>query len=133
KAAGAALPSLTKSLGKEYPYPGVEMQEQRAQAFFDARKWKEAPREFEKLQGMLHEPANPHRQLAELRIAEARVQLRGPSSLVSSLNLPDFDVDAERLYALSQIYRTDKKENEMLFVIEKLAGKYPASRWTEEA
>ena len=133
KVAATALPPLIKSLGKEYPYPGVELQEQRAQAFFDARKWKEARSEFEKLQGMLHEPANPHRQLAQLRIAQARVQLNGPSSLVSSLNLPDFDVDAERLYALSQIYRTDKKENEMLSVIEQLAQKYPASKWTEEA
>jgi soluble lytic murein transglycosylase len=133
KVAATALPPLIKSLGKEYPYPGVELQEQRAQAFFDARKWKEARSEFEKLQGMLHEPANPHRQLAQLRIAQARVQLNGPSSLVASLNLPDFDVDAERLYALSQIYRTDKKENEMLSVIEQLAQKYPASKWTEEA
>jgi soluble lytic murein transglycosylase len=132
KAAGITLPSLTKSLGKEYPYPGVELQERRAQAFFDARKWKEARAEFEKLQGMLHEPENPHRQLAELRVAEARVQLKGPSSLVSSLTLTDFDVDAERLYALSQIYRSDKKENEMLSVIEQLAQKYPASKWTEE-
>ena len=132
KAAGIILPSLTKSLGGEYPYPGVELQERRAQAFFDARKWKEARTEFEKLQGMLHEPENPHRQLAELRIAEARVQLKGPSSLVSSLTLTDFDVDAERLYALSQIYRSDKKENEMLASIEQLAQKYPASKWTEE-
>jgi len=132
KVAATALPQLSKALGKEYPYPGVELQEQRAQAFFDARKWKEARSEFEKLQGMLHEPANPHRQLAQLRIAQARVQLNGPSSLVSSLTLPDFDVDAERLYALSQIYRTDKKENEMLSVIEQLAQKYPASKWAED-
>jgi len=133
KVAATALPQLIKALGKEYPYPGVELQEQRAQAFFDARKWKEARSEFDKLQGMLHEPENPHRQLAQLRVAEARVQLHGPSSLVASLNLPDFDVDAERLYALSQIYRTDKKENEMLSVVEQLAQKYPASKWTEEA
>jgi peptidoglycan lytic transglycosylase len=133
KAAATALPPLTKSLGKEYPYPGVDFQEQRAQAFFDARKWKEARTEFEKLQGMLHEPANPHRQLAQLRIAEARVQLKGPASLVSSLELPDFDVDAERLYELSQIYRTDKKETEMLAAIEQVAQKYPSSKWAEDA
>jgi soluble lytic murein transglycosylase len=51
---------------------------------------------------------------------------------VSSLELTDFDVDAERLYALSQTYRSDKKENEMLSAIEQLAQKYPASKWTEE-
>jgi len=133
KVAAAALPQLIKALGKEYPYPGAELQQERAQAFFDAHKWKEARSEFEKLLGMLQDPANPHRQLAQLRIAEARVQLKGPSSLVSSLNIMDFDVDAERLYALSQIYRTDKKESEMLAVIEQLAQKYPASKWTEDA
>ena len=133
KVAATALPQLSKALGKEYPYPGIELQEQRAQAFFDARKWKEARSEFEKLQGMLHEPANPHRQLAQLRIAEARVQLQGSSSLVSSLTLTDFDVDAQRLYTLSQIHRSDKKENEMLSVIEQLVQKYPASKWTEDA
>lgn len=133
KAAGTALPLLIKSLGKEYPYPGVELQEQRAQGFFDARKWKEARSEFEKLQGMLHEAANPHRQLAQLRIAEARVQLKGPASLVSSLALSDFEVDAERLFELSQIYRSDKKENEMLAAIEQTAQKYPSSKWAEEA
>lgn len=132
KAAGAALPSLMKSLGKEYPYPGVELQEQRAQAFFDARKWKEARAEFEKLLGMLREPANPHRQLAQLRIAEARVQLKASPSLLASLEVSDFDVDAERLYALSQFYRTDKKENEMLSAIEQLVQKYPAGKWAED-
>jgi soluble lytic murein transglycosylase len=132
KAAATALPSLTKSLGKEYPYPGVELQEHRAQAFFDARKWKEARAEFEKLQGMLHEPTNPHRQLAQLRIAEARVQLKGPAALVSSLALSDSDVDAERLYVLSQIYRSDKKEGEMLGAIDQLVQKYPASKWAED-
>jgi soluble lytic murein transglycosylase len=132
KAAATALPSLTKILGKEYPYPGVELQEQRAQAFFDARKWKEARSEFEKLQGMLHEPENPHRQLAQLRVAEARVQLKGPPSLVSSLALTDFEVDAERLYALSQIYRSEKKEGEMLGAVDQLVQKYPASKWAEE-
>jgi len=132
KAAGTALPPLMRSLGKEYPYPGVELQEQRAQAFFDGHKWKEARAEFEKLLGMLHDPANPHRQLAQLRIAEARVQLKASPSLVASLVVPDFDVDAERLYALSQFYRSDKKESELLSAIEQLVQKYPASKWAEE-
>jgi soluble lytic murein transglycosylase len=132
KPAGVALPQLVKMLGKEYPYAGVEMQEQRAQAFFDAHKWKEGRAEFEKLLTMLHDPANPHRQLAQLRIAQARVQLKGSASLIASLDPTDFDVDAERLYALSQIYRTDKKENEMLAAIDQLVQKYPTSKWAED-
>ena len=65
KVAAGALPQLIRSLSKEYPYPGVELQEQRAQAFFDAHKWKEARAEFDKLLTMLRDPANPHRQLAQ--------------------------------------------------------------------
>src|SRR5262249_889084 len=132
KPAGAALPGLQKNLGREYPYPGVEMQEQRAEAFFVARKWKEAPTEYTQLFGMLKDPANVHRQWAQLRIAQARVQLKAPTSLVSSLALTDSEADAERLYALSQMYRSDKKESEMLSEIEQLAQKYPSSKWTEE-
>jgi len=59
KPAGSALSQVMHALGREYPYPGVEMQEQRAQAFYDAHKWKEARAEFEKLLTMLKDPENP--------------------------------------------------------------------------
>jgi soluble lytic murein transglycosylase len=133
KMAAAALPQLTRMLGKEYPYPGVEMQEQRAQAFFDARKWREARAEFEKLLTMLKDPANPHRQMAQLRVAQARVQLKSSTSLIAALAPTDSDVDAERLFVLSQAYRNDKKESDMLPAIEQVVRKYPTSRWAEEA
>lgn len=132
KAADSALKKILHEMGKEYPYPGVELQQQRAQAFYDAHKWKEARAEFEKLLAMLHDVQNPNRQLAELRIAEARVQLRGSPKLLASLKTPDFDVDAERLYALSQLYRSDKKNDEMFATLNELTQKYPLSRWNEE-
>ena len=133
KAAGSALPQISKALAKEYSYPGVEMQELRAQAFYDAHKWREARAEFEKLFSMLKDSANPTRQRAQLRAAECRVQLKGSSTLLSSLNTPDPDVDAERRYSLSQAYRSAKKNGDMLSTIEQLAQKYPQSKWTEEA
>jgi soluble lytic murein transglycosylase len=132
KPAEIALKKILHEMGKEYPYPGVELQQQRAQAFYDAHKWKEARAEFEKLLGMLHDPLNPNRQLAELRVAEARVQLKGSPKLVASLKTPDFEVDAERLYALSQFYRTDKKFDEMFAALNELTQKYPLSKWNEE-
>lgn len=132
KAADSALKRILREMGKEYPYPGVELQQQRAQAFYDAHKWKEARAEFEKLLAMLHDVQNPNRQLAELRIAEARVQLKGSPKLLASLKTPDFDVDAERLYALSQLYRSDKKNDEMFATLNELTQKYPLSRWNEE-
>lgn len=132
KPAGAAMTQVMHALGKEYPYPGVELQEQRAQAFYDAHKWREARAEFEKLLTMLKDPANPSRQRAQLRVAECRVQQKGSASLIAALNTPDLEVDAERLYALSQAYRTAKKESEMLSALGMLAQKYPVSKWNED-
>jgi len=132
KPAGSAMTQVMHALGKEYSYPGVELQEQRAQAFYDAHKWKEARAEFEKLLTMLKDPANPTRQRAQLRVAECRVQLKGAPSLIGSLKTPDLDVDAERLYALSQAYRNDKKESDMFAALNALAQNYPVSKWNEE-
>jgi soluble lytic murein transglycosylase len=132
KPAGSALTQLMHALGKEYAYPGVELQEQRAQAFYDAHKWKEARTEYEKLLTMLKDPANPARQRAQLREAECRVQSKGSPSLIAAVKTPDLEVDAERLYALSQAYRTAKKEAEMFTALNTLTKNYPESRWAEE-
>lgn len=132
KSAGAALTQIMHALRSEYPYPGVEMQQQRAQIFYDAHKWREARAEFEKLLTMLKDPANPVRQRAQLRIAECRVEKKSSPSLIASLKTPDLDVDAERLYALSQAYRTDKKEAEMFNALNTLAQTYPISKWNED-
>ena len=114
KTAATALPQMKAALGNEYPVPSLELQEQRAQIFYDQHKWKEARAEFEKLAASLKDPANPHRQHALLRAAQARVQLKGSPSLVSSLAITDPEVDAERIFDLAQIYRSAKKESEML-------------------
>jgi len=132
KPAGSALSQLMHALGKEYVYPGVELQEQRAQIFYDAHKWKEARSEYEKLLGMLKDPANATRQRAQLRVAECRVQLKGSPSLIAAVTTPDLDVDAERLYALSQAYRSAKKEADMFSALNTLAKNYPESKWNED-
>jgi len=132
KAAGTALISLQKSLRNEFPYATAEMQEQRAQIFFDAHKWRDARVEFDKLNGMLKDPANKARQRAQLRLALCKVQLKGSLSLLSSLKTPDPDVDAERLFALSQYQRTAKNEGAMFASLADLLQKYPQSKWAEE-
>lgn len=132
KAAAVSLPALQKELRSEFPYATAEMQEQRAQAFFDARKWRDARPEFEKLVGMLNNPENPVRQRAQLRIAQCRVQLKSPLTLLSSLAPTVPEVDAERLFVLSQFQRSAKNESAMLATIEDLGKKYPDSRWAEE-
>jgi soluble lytic murein transglycosylase len=132
KAAGKALAALQKSLRSEFPYGTAEMQEQRAQIFFDAHKWRDARTEFDKLNGMLKDPANAIKQRAQLRVAQCRVQLKGSLTLLSSLNTPDPEVDAERLFALSQFQRSAKNESAMFASIDQLTQKYPQSRWAEE-
>jgi soluble lytic murein transglycosylase len=133
KAAGVSLSAISKRLGAEYPYPGVEMQEQRAQLFLDAHKWKEAHAEYEKLLTMVRDPGNPTRQRAQLRISECRQYPKPSPSAFSSLSVSDADVDAERIYELSQAYRSEKKESEMLAAVELLQTKYPQNKWSEEA
>jgi soluble lytic murein transglycosylase len=133
KAAGSALPGMQKLLRSEFPYGTGEMQEQRAQAFFDAHKWREARPEFEKLVSMLKEPSNPVRQRAQLRVAQCRVQLKSSISLLTALAPTDPEVDAERLYVVSQAERTAKNESAMLAAIEQITQKYPNSKWADEA
>ena len=133
KTAGSALSSLQKQLRSEFPYGTAEMQEQRAQAFFDAHKWREARPEFEKLVAMLHDEANPVRQRAQLRVAQCHIQLKRSLSLVRSLLPADPNVDADRLYSLSQFERSEKNESAMLAAIEQIAQKYPHTSWADDA
>jgi soluble lytic murein transglycosylase len=133
KAAGSALPGMQKLLRSEFPYGTGEMQEQRAQAFFDAHKWREARPEFEKLVSMLKESSNPVRQRAQLRVAQCRVQLKSSISLLTALAPTDPEVDAERLYVISQAERNAKNESAMLAAIEQVTQKYPNSKWADEA
>jgi soluble lytic murein transglycosylase len=133
KAAASALPGLKSSLGAEYPNPSVDVQEERAQIFFNQHKWKDARAEFEKLAASLRDPANPRRQHALLRAAQARVQLKAAPSVIEVVATPDPGVDAERMYVGAQGYRSAKKEPEMLSASEALIAKYPDSKWAEEA
>jgi soluble lytic murein transglycosylase len=119
-------------LRSEFPYATAEMQEQRAQLFFDAHKWRDARAEFDRLNGMLKDPANKTRQHAQLRLAQCKVQMKGPLSLLSALKTPDPDVDAERLFALSQYQRTAKNEGAMFASLADLFQKHPQSKWAEE-
>jgi soluble lytic murein transglycosylase len=133
KAAATSLPQISRELGQEYTSPTLEMQEQRAETFFDAHKWKEARAEFEKVAAMVRDPASPKRQRAQLRIAQARIQPKGSPTILSSLTISDPELDAERLYGLSQAYRSAKKESEMFSTLDEITRKYPHSVWSEEA
>jgi soluble lytic murein transglycosylase len=131
--AAAALPRLNKTLHNEFPYAGAEMQDQRAQIFYDAHKWKEARVEYDKLASLLKDAAYPIRQRALVRSAECKQHPKEAPGLLAKLVVTDPEADAERIFALSQAQRSAKKETEMLTEVETVAAKYPQSTWTEEA
>jgi len=133
KDAAVALPRLNKQLHNEFPYAAAELQDQRAQTFYDAHKWREARVEYDKLASMLKDPANPTRQRALVRSVESRQHPKAAPGLFSKLETSDPEADAERLYSLSQAWRSEKNEVQMLTAVEKVAEKYPQSHWTEEA
>ncbi len=138
RSAGPVLAQLAKQLRGEFPKATVEQQDDRAQAFFDGKKWREARQEFERLLSMLgKKDASPRGQRARLRIAQAHVQMNGSPKLIEAVRCSDPEVDAERLYVASQAWRprpydTRRGETEMFAALDALAQKYPDSRWNED-
>jgi soluble lytic murein transglycosylase len=133
KTAASGLQQVKSAMGSEYPAPSWDLQEGRAQILFNQKKYRDAQTEFTKLAAGIKDPSSAHKQHAFLRAAQTRVQLKGSPSLVSSLNITDPEVDAERMYVVAQIARSANKEPDMLADTEAVLQKYPQSKWSEEA
>jgi len=130
KTAGERIPVLVRALGEEFPGVPTEQLLARATAFYEARKWREAGAEYERIMPQLSET---DRQRAQVRAAACRVELEAAPEFLAALQAADPEVDAERLYLLSQAYRSQQQESEMLAAIEKAVERSPHSRWAEEA
>jgi outer membrane protein assembly factor BamD (BamD/ComL family) len=59
--------------------------------------------------------------------------LGGSAQALASMMLSDPELDAERIYTLSQAERSAKVEAEMFQSIEWLVSTYPQSPWAEQA
>ena len=115
-------------LGAAFPKPTVADQLARAGILFHARQWQDAEVAYgEVLAGL----AGPDQELAQLRIAECRVQLGGDAAPLAALQLQTPEVDAERLYYLSQAYRSATDETNMLATVAQAVARAPQSAWTE--
>jgi soluble lytic murein transglycosylase len=75
-----------------------------------------------KLSGRDHERAN-------LRIAVCDVEQGGRMEKLNALSLADPDLDAERIFAISQAHRSQKLESEMLGDVDQLTKRFPGSSW----
>ena len=130
KIAGQEIPALQSSLGESFP--GVPMQTQvaRAEAFYIAKRWREASTEYAALLPKLSAADHQH---ADLRIVQCEVELGGRLEQLAEIALAEGDLDAERFYALEQAHRTQKLETELLADVEQLAKRYPQSSWNADA
>lgn len=128
--AGEKLRALERMLGEKVPAVPLELKLLRALALYEAHKWGEARDDYADL---LPHLANMDLMLAELRIAECRTALGGGASPLLLVKLSDPELEAERLFALSQAYRKEKQESEMLAAIDQAVARAPQSRWAEQA
>ena len=130
KAAVERIPYLQAILGEQFPGTPLETEISRAEALFDARRWKDVQRTYQDLRPKLSGVAGDR---ASLRLAQVQVQLGGSAETLESLKLTDPELDAERIFSLSQLQRSAKLEAEMFAAIEQVVSTYPQSPWAEEA
>ncbi len=130
KAAGQQIPALQSALGESFP--GVPMQTQvaRAEAFYIAKRWREASTEFASL---LPKLSGADHQRADLRIVQCDVELGGKLEQLSDISLTDPELDAERIFSIAQAHRGLKLEAPLLDDVDQLVKRYPQSSWTAEA
>jgi soluble lytic murein transglycosylase len=129
KLAGQRIPALQAALGESFPGTPVQTQIARAEAFYLARRWREASTEYATL---LPKLSGTDHQRADLRIVQCEVELGGRLEQLTELSLADPELDAERLYTLAQAHRSQKLEAPMLEDIGQLVKRYPQSSWTAD-
>jgi peptidoglycan lytic transglycosylase len=130
RAAGQRIPELSRQLGDAFPAVPLAQQQARGEALFGAHRWREAHQEFE---AELPQAGGADHDHAELRIAQCKSSQGGGASALTSPKFTDADAEAERLYSLSQAYRNEKHEKEMLEAITEVANRFPQNQWTAEA
>lgn len=126
--AGEKLNFLRSSLGDKIPPLSLNQRISHAVALFGAKDWEDARNEYTQL---LPELSGAERERAELRILECGVGLgAGPSDL-TGLTVTDPEVEAERQYSLTDIYRAEKADASLAAAVESAVSRAPSSRWAE--
>jgi soluble lytic murein transglycosylase len=129
KAAGQKIISLQAVLDEQFPGTPLQTQMARAESFYIAKRWREARSEYFAL---LPKVGGADRERAELRVAQCDEQLGGKPELLAAVSLTDPELDAERIFAISQAYRAENLESQMLDEIDQLVKNHPQSPWVED-
>jgi soluble lytic murein transglycosylase len=130
RTAATRIPLLSRQLGASFPATPASHQIARGEALYVAHHWRETIQEFE---AVLPQTSGAEHSHAQLRIAQCRSSEGGGASPLSSVNFPDADAEAERLYSLSQTYRNEKREPEMMDAINQVLARFPQNTWAGEA
>ncbi|HWF13631.1 MAG TPA: transglycosylase SLT domain-containing protein [Candidatus Acidoferrales bacterium] len=130
KTAGQQIPVLQSVLGDALPAVPLQTQIARAEAFYLAKRWRDASTEYANLMPKL---AGVDHQRADLRIVQCEVELGGKLDQLVEIPLTDPELDAERIFSIAQAHRGLKLEAQLLDDVEELQNKYPQSSWTAEA
>ncbi len=128
--AGRKLEVLRTKLGDKFPTLSLALRFSRGQTLFDARRWRDAHQAFQEIIPLASGEDLERAEL--LAVASESSESANPTAL-AGMKLEDPDVDAERLYLLSQIYRTRKDFPPMQQAVEAAVSRAPASEWAEHA
>ena len=130
KTAGEKIPALQAALGEAFPGTPMQTQLARAEAFYLAKRWREASAEFAAL---LPKLSGADHQRAALRVAQCEVEQGGRLDQLNEVALADPELDAERVFTLAETNRSQKIELLMLGEVGQLVQSYPRSIWTAGA
>jgi soluble lytic murein transglycosylase len=131
--AAAGIANLKQSMGDAYPAPSTVLRLHRADRMLDARNYNDARNEYRSLSTEL---SGLERDQARVRVGAAGY-LKGETSIaypyLRSLELPDSDAGAERLYYLVECARRLTDDDEMRTGLDTLLSHYPRSPWRLKA
>ena len=131
--AAGALATLKVTMGTAYPPPLPRQMLRRADRLLDAREYRDARQEY---QTLVSELAGLERDQARVRVGAADY-LSGNTAAaypyLRSLELPESEANAERLYYLVECARKLTDDDEMLGTVKRLGLLYHQSPWRLKA
>lgn len=128
--AGAKITYLQSVMGSSFPQPFASERLLRANTLFAARQWQQAEDAYT---GALPSLIGQDKDEAQLRADYCQARLGGGPAALTSLQFQEPDIDAERLYDLSQVYWLLNDENNMAATVAQMQTRAPENSWTEKA
>ncbi len=131
--ATAALLALKDSMGAAYPPPLPEQVLRRADRLLELRDYARAKSAY---QDAISQLVGLAREQARVRVGAADYLAGKPGpaqSYLVSLDLPEGEADAERLYYLEECDRRLGDDEAMMTAVQRLSRQYPKSLWRLKA